>query len=71
MRRSRLLILRNGHRLMPNLRHWRLSTVSPMPSWRHAASEGRWKHAASSSRVMSEADRAGRACCNIATNESC
>mmetsp|Transcript_9532 Transcript_9532/g.43147 ORF Transcript_9532/g.43147 Transcript_9532/m.43147 type:complete len:279 (+) Transcript_9532:2647-3483(+) len=59
MSRSRDFILRKGHRLMPNLRHWRFNTVSPMPSFLHAASEGRWKHDESSSWVISDADRRG------------
>jgi hypothetical protein len=55
IRRSSDFILRNGQRLMPNLRHWRLSTVRPMPSLRHACSEGMWKQEARSSRVISDA----------------
>ena len=60
MSRSRLFILRNGQRLIPNLRHWRFNTVSPMPRRRHAASEGRWKHELSSSCVMFAAERIDR-----------
>mmetsp|Transcript_24031 Transcript_24031/g.60497 ORF Transcript_24031/g.60497 Transcript_24031/m.60497 type:complete len:278 (-) Transcript_24031:76-909(-) len=52
--RSSDFILRKGQRLMPYLRHCRLSTVSPMPRRLQASSLGMWKHCASSSFVISD-----------------